>query len=273
MASGDPFAEPLPRLERVMQETFRMKILEQASNTDPKCLARYGYKVYSQNDEDGMIARIFELIGTTSRHFLEFGVEVGMENNTTALLIQGWSGAWIEGNQEYVRHIQAIFRAFFEQQKLIVGNGYITAENIEGMFDALKTPEEFDFLSIDIDYNDYWIWKAINKFRPRVVCIEYNCAFGPTIDWKVKYHPNGKWDGSRNFGASLKALELLGREKGYSLVGCGLIGINAFFVRDDLLGDHFLQPYTSERHYQPGRYFMRMPESHFKTPREMEHFA
>jgi hypothetical protein len=266
-------AQQLDRIERTLHETHRMRLLEEEANQDPKCLARYGHRVYSQNDEDGIIARIFELIGITNRHFLEFGVEFGMESNTTALLIQGWTGAWIEGNPEYFKQIQTIFRPFLASQKLTVAHGFVTAENIESVFEALKTPPEFDFLGIDIDYNDYWVWKAIRRYKPRVVAIEYNCTFGPTIDWKVKYQASAQWDGSRNFGASLKALELLGREKGYALVGCNLTGINAFFVRQDLLGDHFLQPFTAERHYQPGRYFMRFPESHFKSPKEMEHFG
>lgn len=40
---------------------------------DPLYLERYGYKVYSQNDEDGIIAEIFNRIGTTDKRFVEFG--------------------------------------------------------------------------------------------------------------------------------------------------------------------------------------------------------
>jgi hypothetical protein len=39
------------------------------------------------------------------------------------------------------------------------------------------------------------------------------------------------------FGASLRALEVLAREKGYQLVGSNSAGTNAFFVRRDVLGD------------------------------------
>ena len=46
-------------------------------NADPKRLLRYGFKVYSQNDEDGIIQEIFRRIGTTSKTFIEFGVESG----------------------------------------------------------------------------------------------------------------------------------------------------------------------------------------------------
>ncbi|HMB02323.1 MAG TPA: hypothetical protein VKP69_01120, partial [Isosphaeraceae bacterium] len=52
---------------------------------------------------------------------------------------------------------------------------------------------------------------------------------------------------------SLKALEELGTKKGYSLVGCNISGVNAFFIRNDLLDDHFAAPYTAENYYEPPR--------------------
>jgi hypothetical protein len=48
----------------------------------------------------------------------------------------------------------------------------------------------------------------------------------------------------------------------YSLVGCDLGGTNAFFVRNDLLGDKFAAPFTSENHYEPPRYFLIRREAH-----------
>lgn len=74
--------------------------------------------------------------------------------------------------------------------------------------------------------------------------------------------PAAIWDGTNHMGCSLKALEHLGNEKGYRLVGCNYTGVTSFFVREDLLGDHFAAPYTSENHYEPPRYFVRMPNGH-----------
>jgi hypothetical protein len=72
----------------------------------------------------------------------------------------------------------------------------------------------------------------------------------------MAYNPEWSWRGDSYYGASLKALEKLGVDKGYRLVGCSLSGVNAFFVRDDLCGDHFHAPYTAEEHYEPPRYFL-----------------
>jgi hypothetical protein len=70
----------------------------------------------------------------------------------------------------------------------------------------------------------------------------------------VPYEPARVWDGSNYFGASLEALVRLGREKGYRVVGCNYAGANAFFVRADVAGNHFLDPATAEEHYEPPRY-------------------
>jgi hypothetical protein len=69
----------------------------------------------------------------------------------------------------------------------------------------------------------------------------------------VNYFANRVWDKSQNFGASLKAMELLGNELGYCLVGCDYTGTNAFFVRSDLVEGHFASPFTAENHYEPAR--------------------
>jgi hypothetical protein len=114
-------------------------------------------------------------------------------------------------------------------------------------------PETFDFLSLDVDQNTYYVWEGLAAFRPRVAVIEYNAAIPPAVDWKVRYAPGRAWNGSPNFGASLKALERLGARMGYCLVGCDFNGVNAFFVRSDLADGNFLAPFTAENHYEPPR--------------------
>ena len=75
-----------------------------------KFLEPYGFKVYSQNDEDGIISEIFSRIGTTDKRFIEFGVENGLECNTHYLLLKGWSGLWLEGSEESCADIENKFR-------------------------------------------------------------------------------------------------------------------------------------------------------------------
>lgn len=216
---------------------------------EPKRLTRYEYQVNSQNGEDGIIAEIFARIGTTDRFFVEIGVGDGLENNSAYLLVQGWCGRWFEGSSADVEKI----RAASPPSQLSVVQAIVTAENVETLLRDQGIPEVFDFLSIDIDGNDYWVWRAIEHFRPRVVAIEYNGHYPPPIRCVQKYDPHKVWDNSTYFGASLKSLEILGTAKGYNLVGCNIHGINAFFVRADLCADKFAAPYTAENHYEPFR--------------------
>jgi len=138
---------------------------------------------------------------------------------------------------------------------LKVRESVVTVANINDLIVKAGVGGEIDLLSVDIDYNDYWVWKAITTINPRVVIVEYNATLRPPLSLVVPYDPNGSWDGSNFFGASLEAFVKLGRDKGYRIVGCNFSGSNAFFVRSDLAGDHFLQPATAEEHYEPARYF------------------
>jgi len=227
-----------------------------------KRLNRHEYQVFSQNGEDGIIREIFNRIGFTNKYFVEFGVEDGLECNSTNLLYKDWNGLWIEGSSDFYKKIFQSFSDLVGSNRLKIQNEFITAENIEMIFEKAGVPEEPDLLSIDIDYNDYYVWKAITKYSPRVVVIEYNAIFRPDTPFVVKYNPTRVWDRTSHFGASLLALEQLGREKGYSLVGCVFAGCNAFFVRNDLIADLFESPYTAENHYEPARGFLYCRTGH-----------
>ena len=121
----------------------------------------------------------------------------------------------------------------------------------------LNVPVDFDFLSIDIDGNDYHILEAIEPLNARVLVVEYNPKFHPPVKWVMEYNSNHSYDGSDYLGASLKSFEILLLKKGYKLVGCNLLGVNAFFVREDLVKDHFHDNFSAENHYEPERFFLK----------------
>ena len=225
---------------------------------DPLALENYGYKVYSQNDEDGIIREIFKRIGTETKEFIEFGVQNGLECNTHFLLHHGWHGLWLEGNADSCKQISNKFRPVIKNGRLKVVKAFITRENIEELITGNRNTKEKssmpDLLSIDIDGNDWYVWKAVSSIKPRLVCIEYNGKFPPDLNWKQAYDAKHVWDKTDWQGASLKAMELLGREKGYILVGTNLTGANAFFVRKDLYSkDLFPCGDTAEELYNPYR--------------------
>ena len=243
-----------------------MQELSQPRYQEKLRLVRHGYKVHSQSDEDGIIAEIFKRIGTKNKTFVEFGVEHGIECNTLWLLMQGWAGLWIDGGASNCKRIQKTHSHFTQSGQLKLANTFITKDNIDGLLIRhFSGPDasEIDLLSIDIDFNDYWVWQAITSVKPRVVVIEYNASWPPPAAITVPYMPNAQWKSTNYFGASLGALAKLGSSKGYSLVGCCLSGVNAFFVRDDLVKGKFLMPGSAEDHYEPPRYFLtHRPNGH-----------
>jgi hypothetical protein len=221
---------------------------------DPKRLERAGWKAYSQNDEDGIIAEIFRRIGVKHRSFVEFGAGDGLENNTAYLLAQGWRGLWMDGSEDNARIIRHGFAPLIERGLLQFKCEFITRENVDGLIASAGLGPEIDLLSIDLDGNDLHLWEAINCVNPRVVAVEYNAKFRPPVAWTVAYSATHMWQGDDYMGASLSAFEKLARARGYRLAGCNLAGVNAFFVREDLAGDLFASPATAEHLFQPPRY-------------------
>jgi hypothetical protein len=237
------------------KEQYVAQALGDERYADPKRLERHGFKVYSQFDEDGIIQEIFRRIGTTDRRFAEFGVENGLENNTLKLLLEGWRGLWIEGNEGWVAGMRERFADVLADGRLTLRHAFITAENIGDLI-AQGGTGEIDLVSIDIDGNDFHIWEALTAIRSRVVVIEYNAKFPPPMSIVQEYRPDNVWKGTDYMGASLEALVRLGARLGYSLVGTNFVGLNAFFVRDDLLSDKFQTPLSAENHYNRAKYFL-----------------
>src|SRR5262245_9375229 len=115
-------------------------------NADPKRLLRHGFKVYSQNDEDGIIQEIFRRIGTSDRRFVEFGVQTGVECNTVKLLIEGWRGLWIEADPLMAGAVRRNFAPFVESGQLTLFGDLVTAENINALFTRAGLTGEIDVL-------------------------------------------------------------------------------------------------------------------------------
>jgi hypothetical protein len=191
---------------------------------------------YSQNGEDGILEVLFGRIGVTNKFCVEFGAEDGVQTNTRYLVQKkGWKALLLDGRENPVE--SGIQQAF------------ITAENIEELFAKYRVPEHFDLLSIDIDGNDYWVWKAITKFKPRVVVMEYNAHIPPTESRTIPYNASFVWDGTDYYGVSLLALKKLGEEKGYTLLGTDAHGVNAFFVLNQLVPGNFApEPWPNTYH-------------------------
>ena len=223
-------------------------------------------KAYSQNGEDGILLHIFSKIAVTNRCFVEFGIGDGKECNTANLALNfGWRGLLMDGSEEYVASAKHYYKneLYYKMQlkdrsaDVKIAHCFVTVDNINPVLRSNGIEGEIDLLSIDIDGNEYWIWKAITAITPRVVVIEYNASMGPRESITVKYDPN--FD-KHNFvpfnfyyGASLTALTKLARSKGYILVGCDSTGLNAFFVRKDAARGKFTDVSVTEAYFPIAR--------------------
>lgn len=270
LCAGEPEASPMEGcLEAILQRLGRLeklhtlqsiaeinRLLSETRFQDHKRLEPFGYKCYSQHDEDGMLAEIFRrLEPNVPRTFVEFGVGDGLENNTLLLLKQGWRGLWLDGSPDYAKTIRQNFNSYMESGQLVFRETFITRDNINDLIGA-HFQGNIGLLSLDIDGNDYYVWEYLEVIRPCVVIAEYNGKFPPPLRWSIEYDPEHSWDFSDYQGASLAAMAELGETKGYQLVGCNLNGTNAFFVRNDLVDDRFLVSHDLMDYYHPPRYYL-----------------
>lgn len=247
-------------------------LLENMPSPPGSQLHPHEFRVYSQHGEDGILLHIFSRIGVDTKRFVEFGVEDGTECNAANLVVNfGFSGLMLDGSQENVQRGRNFYAATLgpSANRLAFQQSWITAENINAVIESNGIGGPIDLLSIDIDGNDYWVWKAVHAVDPRVVVIEYNAGFGPTRSVTIPYAPEfDRWRVHRSgfyFGASLAALEKLGSEKGYSLIGCDSSGANAFFVKRSI-ADGLFRTVTAREAFVP--LFDRIARGHSQAEQE-----
>ena len=200
----------------------------------------YEFKVSSQWGEDGIIQYLINNINIQNNTFVEFGVEKYTESNTRFLLQNNnWNGLVLDGSSENISYIKN--DPIYWKHNLKAEHAFLTAENINQIISSNGISGDIGLLSIDVDGNDYWLWEAINCISPNIVVIEFNSLFGKKEKVSVPYKSNFVWTNEHfsnlYWGASLSAMEYLGEKKGYSLVGINSVSSNAFFVKDELIGN------------------------------------
>lgn len=213
------------------------------------------FRAFSQYGEDGIIQYLLSML-SLPKH-LEVCVEIGCENyreaNTRLLLeLNQWQTIVFDGSEESVKEIKKLECSW--RLNLDSNFAFITRENINDHLRKAGVPRETGLLSLDIDGNDYWTWEALEATSPVIAIIEFNGLFGAEKAIAVPYDPHfNRFKAHHSglyWGCSLKALELLGKHKGYQLVGTNSSGCNAFFVRCDY-SHHFKGVTTSEAYHKP----------------------
>jgi len=187
-------------------------------------LIEFRKTVYSQNGEDGILEKIFEELNIKQGYFVEFGAGDGINlSNTRYLYEKGWKGFMIEADEKLYKDLEKNYSNIPEVKIL---NTFVSALEDENKLDnilKINNVKEVDFMSIDVDGNDYHIWNSLKNYSPKVVMIECNFTFPFNVEFVQKYN--------RKIGNSALSLYKLAKSKDYSMVAQN--NVNCFFVRND----------------------------------------
>jgi hypothetical protein len=202
----------------------------------------FGFRCFSQFEEDGLLLFIFAAVGFHSRKVVEIGAGDGTECMATNLIINhGFQGLLFDGDRRNVSRGRRFFQDCPDTDLLPPSfrHAWITAENVNRLLEENMFVGDVDLLSLDIDGNDYWVWKAIEAVRPRVCIFETNPVVPSDLSLTIPYDPEFRYSerppaGEEFWGASLPAMRKLCSEKGYRLIGAHRFGFNVLFMRHDV---------------------------------------
>ncbi|MFH1160815.1 MAG: hypothetical protein V1733_07695 [bacterium] len=201
-------------------------------------LSDTGFRVFTQFEEDGILLFLFAVVGTRNKTFVEIGSDDGVNSNCANLVLNlRWHGLFIDADKSSIRRGRHFYRKYpthWSYPPKFLCNR-VTRENINQLIADAGFTGEVDFLCIDIDGNDYWIWDTLQIISPRVVMIETHVEFG-YHNIVVPYDPDYTYPGRHPVyhGASPVAMNQLANRKGYRLVGANSHGFNAIFVRNNV---------------------------------------
>ena len=98
----------------------------------------------------------------------------------------------------------------FASDEIVKINKFVNFEgnnSLEKILQLTKIPKNFDLLSIDIDGCDYFIFKNLELYRPKILCIEFNHLIPNEVEFIQK----------KNFkikqGSSAKSIIKLAKKK------------------------------------------------------------
>jgi len=206
-------------------------------------------KTHSQNGEEFVIQAMLLNDTNPTKFLVELGAGDGFHlSNSRYFIEKGWNGILIDaenrGNQEVKQH-------------------KISRENINPLLKTYKCPKVFDFLSIDLDGNDYWIIEEILKeFSPKLIIAEFNASFESDCSISVKYDSEFVWQGDNYFGFTLEAGRKLAESNGYTLI-FQHADMNIFLLKNEYVKDFKVK--EGNLTYQKSDYFKKSERTDWVT--------
>jgi len=207
----------------------------------PLCHPREaGLRIFSQFDEDGIIVFLLGAVGVGTYRFVDIGAGDGVTGSNTANLALnlGFDGAMFDGNFDRVRYGQRFYARHPDTRYLPprFEQLLVSPTNVDDAIRGAGIEGEIDVLSIDIDGNDYWVWKAIEVVSPRIVVMEAHPSLGAGEHVTPYLGPAELLERQReeSVGASPAAMDALATRLGYRRVATNRHGFNLFYLRNDL---------------------------------------
>jgi hypothetical protein len=230
----------MPDLEAMRLRQGRI-LVELIRPTSARRLQQCEFSIFSQWGEDGIIQKLISELPITHQTFIEFGVEDFTEANCRFLLMNdNWRGYVLDASAKSIASLEA--SPWWWKFDLRARCAMVTRDNVNALLSESGFDSDLGILSIDVDGVDYWLFEAIEAFRPRIVIVEYNALFGSarkiSVPYDASFSRRAKHYSELYFGASLAALAHVAAQKGYSLIGTESAGVNAFFLRNDLVTDN-----------------------------------
>jgi hypothetical protein len=203
------------------------------------------YEILSQYGEEGILEHIFDNIGETTKFCVDIGAMDGILNSVTHHIrnVRKWDSLLLEASKKHQEHAK--------RRGQDVKLRKVTAENVNALFLEYKTPTEIELINLDIDYNDYWVWKSIleaNTYKSKVYVIEFNPSISVAESKVVKQNDNIISHPDTYYGGSLKAFYDLGKQFDYELLYVvwdnqkpdpTRAGRNVFFIQSKFLPNNY----------------------------------
>lgn len=265
-------------------QEFRIAIVNLLNQQNRSLQALVGFKNYeyiksfgcgfatiksAESNEDAILLEVLSQLEISEGTLFEFGVGAGVQCNTLLLLKLkqlAFKFVWGENRLTAIEGIRTRHAKELSIGRLRLLEDTICPENVNELI-KVKVGSPI-VISVDIDGNDYHVVKAI-EFKPPVFVVEYAAQFGVDVSVVQAYDPEYRFDRRSYVGTSLAGWQQLFRGKGYSLVACSLNGVNAFYVRDDLVNSAFAKPNDLKHHYRPNLasllFFDNAPKSFLGT--------
>lgn len=184
----------------------------------------------SQSDESIIIEKLIQRFKIPNS-FIEFGFS-GWEFNCINIANKDWKGLLIDGDKYNITIANNIFKKNIKSKKL-----WIDLDSINYIL-KYAGANEIGIISIDVDGNDYWFLEKLISINPAMIIMEFNVFLGLrpiSVPYAATFDRTKAHESWAYFGASITAINFIANKNNYSLVDISENGVNAFFIRNDLL--------------------------------------